>query len=61
MSQRHPEAENLLFRQVWYNRHWNLRLSIEGGKHKVVTKEERAKASPKRRNKITVDTIWAGR
>ncbi len=54
------EAENLLFRQVWYNRHWNLRVAIERGKHKVVTREEWDQVPPKRRQKITVDTVWAG-
>jgi hypothetical protein len=53
------EAEHLLFRQVWYNRHWNLRSAIERGKHKIVTREEWEK-HPKRWNKITVDTIWEG-
>lgn len=33
------EAEDLLFHQVWYNRHWNMRISIEEGKIKVVDKE----------------------
>jgi hypothetical protein len=32
------EAEDLLFHQVWYNRHWNLRVGIEEGKLKVVDK-----------------------
>jgi hypothetical protein len=54
------EAENLLFRQVWYNRHWNLRIAIERGKHRVVTREEWEKASPKRRRHMTVDSVWAG-
>jgi hypothetical protein len=53
------EAENLLFRQIWYNGHWNLRISIEYGKHELVTKEEWAKASRKRQQKMTVDTVWA--
>jgi hypothetical protein len=53
------EAESLLFRQVWYNRHWNLRIAIERGKHKLVTKEEWDKSPPKRRQKMTVDTVWA--
>jgi hypothetical protein len=52
------EAERLLFRQIWYNRHWNLRLSIERRKHKLVTKGEWDKASPKRRQKMTVDAVW---
>ena len=52
------EAENLLFRQVWYNRHWNRRIAIERGKQKLVTKEEWDKATPKRRHKMTVDTVW---
>ena len=33
------EAEDLLFHQVWYNRHWNIRIGIEEGKIKVVDKE----------------------
>jgi PIN domain len=52
------EAENLLFRQVWYNRHWNLRVAIERGKHRLVTKQEWDKASLKRQQKMTVDTVW---
>jgi len=51
------EAEHLLFRQVWYNRHWNLRVAIERGKHKVVTEAE-WKKYPKRHQKTTVDTVW---
>jgi len=51
------EAENLLFRQVWYNRHWNLRAAIERGKHKVVTEAEWDKY-PKRQQKMTVDSVW---
>ncbi|MDP3853980.1 PIN domain-containing protein [Phenylobacterium sp.] len=52
------DAEDRLFRQVWYNRHWNLRTEIERGKHKLVTYEEWEKAGPKRRQKMTVDTVW---
>lgn len=33
------EAIDLLFNQVWYNRHWNLRIGIEKGEIKVVDKE----------------------
>jgi hypothetical protein len=33
------EAEDLLFHQVWYNRHWNLRVGVEKGRIKVVDKE----------------------
>lgn len=33
------EAEDLLFHQVWYNRHWNMRIGIEEGKINVVDKE----------------------
>jgi hypothetical protein len=33
------EAEELLFHQVWYNRHWNMRIDIEEGRIKVVDKE----------------------
>lgn len=51
------EAEEMLFRQVWYNRHWNRRIDIERGKVKVVTKEVYDKY-PKRQHKMIVDTIW---
>lgn len=33
------EAEDLLFHQVWYNRHWNMRIGIQEGRIKVVEKE----------------------
>jgi hypothetical protein len=33
------EAEDLLFHQVWYNRHWNLRIGVEKGRIKVVDNE----------------------
>lgn len=33
------EAEDLLFNQVWYNRHWNLRIGVQEGRIKVVDKE----------------------
>lgn len=54
------EAEHKLFKQVWYNRHWNLRIAIESGKHKVVTKEVWEKAGSKAWHGMTVDTIWEG-
>jgi hypothetical protein len=52
------EAEHLLFRQVWYNRHWNLRVQIQKGKHKLVTREEWDKQQPRRHQKMTIDTVW---
>ena len=52
------EAEHLLFRQIWYNRHWNLRASIEDGNHHVV--EEKDYSRNPYRNDQTLDTVWAG-
>jgi hypothetical protein len=52
------EAEHLLFRQVWYNRHWNLRTEIEQGKHQVVPEAEYSRDPFLPRQ--TLDTIWAG-
>src|SRR5664279_4744468 len=49
------EAEHLLFRQVWYNRHWNLRTDIEEGRHLVVP-EEGYSRNPYR-NDQTIDTV----
>jgi PIN domain len=54
------EAEHKLFKQVWYNRHWNLRVAIERGKHKLVTQEQWDKAGPKRWQNMTIDTVWEG-
>ncbi len=51
------EAEHLLFRQVWYNRHWNLRTEIEQGKHHIVPETEYSR-HPYRRDQ-TLDTVWA--
>lgn len=39
------EAEDLLFHQVWYNRHWNMRIGIERGEIKVVDKETYPRAT----------------
>ncbi|MGD9921049.1 MAG: PIN domain-containing protein [Pseudorhodoplanes sp.] len=51
------EAEHLLFRQVWYNRHWNLRCEIEQGTHHVVSEKDYSR-NPYR-NDQTLDTVWA--
>ncbi len=51
------EAEHLLFRQVWYNRHWNLRSAIENGTHHVVPKESYS-TKPYQADQ-TLDTVWA--
>lgn len=52
------EAEHLLYRQVWYNRHQNLRISIERGKELVVTHEEWQAAKPKQRRRMTTEGTW---
>jgi len=33
------EAEDLLFHQVWYNRHWNLRIGVEEGRIMLIDEE----------------------
>lgn len=50
------EAEHLLFRQVWYNRHWNLRTEIEKGKHHVVP-EKNYSRNPYHQDQ-TLETVW---
>lgn len=53
------EAEDLLFNQVWYNRHQNLRIGVERGWIKVVDKETYPR--PQGRGKETVQRdIWIG-
>lgn len=52
------KAEDLLFHQVWYNRHWNLRMRIQQGKVKLVDKEiyPRKPGAPATCQK----DVWAG-
>jgi len=52
------EAEHLLFRQVWYNRHWNYRLKVESGEIAIVTSDEWEREPKRQRDKI-VDSVWA--
>lgn len=52
------EAENLLFKQVWYNRHQNLRINIERGREKVVTEAEWNAVKPKQRRRMTTEGTW---
>ena len=53
------EAENLLFRQVWYNRHWNLRSRVEDGATRIITREEFAKLEGYH-PEVVVDDVWKG-
>jgi hypothetical protein len=53
------KAEELLFHQVWFNRHMNLRWSIEQGKMKVVdhaTWDELGSNN----SKYIIDKVWIG-
>lgn len=52
------EAEDLLFNQVWYNRHWNLRIAIEEGRVKVVDKETYPR--PAGAQETVQRNIWKG-
>jgi predicted nucleic acid-binding protein len=54
------EAEHLLYRQVWYNRHQNLRINIERGRDKVVTDEEWRAAKPVQRRRMITEGTWKG-
>ena len=53
------DAENLLFRQVWYNRHMNLRFKVKSGDVRIITKEEFDKLDGYH-PEVVVDTIWQG-
>ena len=50
------EAENLLFRQVWYNRHMNTCHRVEQGITKVVPEADYSR-SPYRSDQI-LDSVW---
>ena len=57
---RHSEivaAEELLFRQIWYNRHWNRRVDIDEGRIKVVPD---AKYDPKKHGEQIMESVWKG-
>jgi hypothetical protein len=53
------DAEHLLFRQVWYNRHWNLRSGVQTGKIKIVSDKEFKKLKGYH-PEVIVDKIWEG-
>ncbi|PYE38826.1 hypothetical protein DFI02_1355 [Rhizobium sp. PP-F2F-G20b] len=53
------EAEHLLFRQVWYNRHWNLRSGVESGEIAIITNDEFRKLEGYH-PEVVVDNIWEG-
>jgi hypothetical protein len=52
------KAEDLLFHQVWYNRHWGLRIGVEEGRIKVVEKETYPK--PAGAPETVQRDIWKG-
>jgi hypothetical protein len=53
------DAEHLLFRQVWYNRHWGLRHGVKSGEIKIITKKEFDKLKGYH-PEVVVDSIWKG-
>jgi PIN domain len=53
------EAAHLLWNQVWYNRHWNLRSRVEDGSLKIVDVETDAHRKSPRRQTIQRN-IWEG-
>ncbi|WP_292479631.1 hypothetical protein [Mesorhizobium sp.] len=54
------KAEHLLYRQVWYNRHQNLRIDIERGKVRVVPHDEWAASKPRGRQRLITEGTWKG-
>lgn len=63
------KAEDLLFHQVWYNRHWNLRWEIDHGKHFIVPDAEynakvknakTGKYKTRYHSKNTMESVWSG-
>ena len=53
------DAEHLLFRQVWYNRHWNLRSGVEKGEIRIISDKE-FKELKGYHPEVVVDKIWEG-
>jgi hypothetical protein len=53
------KAEDLLFHQVWFNRHSNLKWEIERGKVKIVDRATRERLGSNN-SKYIVDSVWTG-
>ncbi len=51
------DAEHLLFRQVWYNRHMNLRFQVESGDVRLITSEDFKKLDGYH-PEVVVDAVW---
>ena len=51
------DAEHLLFRQVWYNRHMNLRFQVESGDVRLVTSEAFKKLDGYH-PEVIIDSVW---
>ena len=52
------KAEDLLFHQVWYTRHWNLRIKIKDGDVKLVDKESYPRNSHE--PETCLKDVWLG-
>jgi hypothetical protein len=53
------KAEDLMFHQVWFNRHMNLRWEIEQGKVKVVDRTTWEKHGSNN-SRYIIDSVWEG-
>jgi hypothetical protein len=53
------KAEDLLFHQVWYNRHMNLRWAVKNGKIKIVSHDDWVKLGSNN-SKYIVDSVYDG-
>ena len=51
------DAEHLVCRQVWYNRHMNLRYEVESGDVRIITNEEFKKLDGYH-PEVVLDTVW---
>jgi hypothetical protein len=54
------EAEHKLFRQIWYNRKWNIIARVEKGDDRLVSQEEYDKATPEERRVMMSHATWDG-
>lgn len=52
------EAEELITRKIWYNRHWSRQIAIDKGDIKLVSKDELS-TKPYKSGEI-LDTVWDG-
>lgn len=52
------EAETFLFKQVWYNRHWNMRMAIEDNRVRIVDDDQANSRTLEDKGETISRSVW---